>query len=92
MIDEHEERFDIKPVGVRYICEFCHEGEMIMTDDNNDVRLAVMTYPPQIKHRCDKCGKEKLLTKSYPYIEWVSVKKEIPEASNKLEGHEIKIN
>ena len=60
----NEERFQIKPEGVRYICEFCNEGEM--------------KYIPHIpadnhlyEHECTKCKKHMLLPKVYPYIDWV---------------------
>lgn len=68
---EHERTFPIKPIGVKYICEFCGEGEMKVSED---ARTFVLTSnPPLIKHVCTKCGKEMLLPKSYPYVEWVPV-------------------
>lgn len=60
----NEEAFCIRHIGVRYICEFCHEGEMKYLapgDDNAGLSL----------HRCTKCNKEMLLPKMYPYIEWI---------------------
>lgn len=60
----NEEAFCIRHIGVRYICEFCHEGEMKYLapgDDNAGLFL----------HRCTKCNKEMLLPKMYPYIEWI---------------------
>lgn len=67
---EHERSFPIKPVGVKYICEFCGEGEMKVS---GDARTLILTSnPPLIKHVCTKCGKEMLLPKSYPYVEWVT--------------------
>lgn len=66
----HEEAFPVRPVGIRYICEFCNEGEQIAIPDQ--VVNVQMTYPERymIKHRCNKCGKEMMLPKSYPYISW----------------------
>ena len=60
----NEEAFCIRHIGVRDICEFCHEGEMKYLapgDDNAGLFL----------HRCTKCNKEMLLPKMYPYIEWI---------------------
>lgn len=65
---EHEETFNLKPVGVRYICEFCNEGEM-KVDPSGDA-ATIMTNPPLIPHKCTKCGKTMHLRKQYPYIEW----------------------
>ena len=30
---EREEMFNLHPVGVRYICDFCNEGEMKVVKD-----------------------------------------------------------
>ena len=60
---EHEELFEVKPIGVRYICEFCNEGEMIYSASSNTVQAL---YP----HKCSKCHKDMMLPKIYPYIEW----------------------
>lgn len=67
---EHERTFPIKPIGVKYICEFCGEGEMKVSEDAHTFVLT--SNPPLIKHVCTKCGKEMLLPKSYPYVEWVA--------------------
>ncbi len=64
----NEQLFEVKPVGVKYICEFCNEGEMIHSYKDH--------YSPEeydcrmIPHTCDKCGKVMKLPKIYPYIEW----------------------
>lgn len=71
---ENEELFKIKPIGVRYKCPFCNEGEMIVTNDPVDMPLVhyIGEAPPIMrKHRCNKCSKEMKLPKSYPYIEWI---------------------
>lgn len=68
-LNEHERAFPIKPVGIKYVCEFCNEGEM-RVDPNGD-QCVLMTNPSMIPHKCTKCGKTMHLTKSYPYIEWV---------------------
>lgn len=77
---EHEETFKIIPVGVRYICEFCGKGEMIAVNDEAVIVPAIdSSLPFMRKHRCNKCGGELKLPKTYPYIEW------IPEDENKEE-------
>lgn len=67
-LNEHEQLFPIYPVGVKYICEFCKNGEMQV--DTSEPMLAC--DPPLIAHRCNKCGKIMHLPKQYPYIEWKS--------------------
>lgn len=63
-LKEQEEAFNIRHFGVRYICEFCHEGEMrYFSPGDDNAGLFV--------HRCTHCNKEMLLPKMYPYIEWV---------------------
>lgn len=68
-LNEHEEFFEIKPIGVRYICEFCGKGEMKM--DNSTQNMTLTLVPPLIKHVCTNCGKDMFLPKSYPYVEWL---------------------
>lgn len=71
----HEEMFELHPYGVRYKCEFCNEGEQVVVKDEVITVPLVMKVgnsqsPIMRKHRCNKCGKEMMLPKSYPYIEW----------------------
>ena len=63
----NEERFQIKPEGVRYICEFCNEGEMKFAPERQE------DNGPLYTHVCTKCNKEMLLQKVYPYIDWIPV-------------------
>ena len=72
-LNPNEKAFKIIPVGIKYVCEFCHEGEMITIKDDNNTLVVNMVdvHPLMIKHRCNKCSKEMLLPKSYPYIEWI---------------------
>lgn len=71
----HEQAFSIKPVGIKYICEFCHEGEMIR--DKNGPRTTLLSNPPFYQHVCTKCGKIMHLPKIYPYVEWIDVNDQI---------------
>ena len=67
-----ERTFDIKPVGVKYICEFCNEGEMVYENNQPIFVETINTQPVMHSHVCTKCGKTMLLPKMYPYIEWIS--------------------
>ena len=67
ILKEHEQAFNIKPVGVKYICELCNDGEMIV-DPYGDT---LMSNPPLIPHKCNKCSGTMHLPKQYPYIEWI---------------------
>lgn len=59
------------PVGVRYICEFCNEGEMKF-DRSQPVGIPEPgMMPTMFPHVCEKCGKAMLLPKMYPYVDWV---------------------
>ena len=64
---EHEAVFNIKPIGVKRICEHCGEGEMV----KDKTELLRLTNPPMFPHVCNKCGGKLSLPKQYPYIEWI---------------------
>lgn len=73
-LSENEERFEIRPIGIRYKCPYCHEGEMksIIGEESlikikNDGKI---NNPLLFRHICTKCNKTLLLPKQYPYIEW----------------------
>lgn len=71
--NEHERMFELIPVGVNYVCEFCHEGNMMV--DVNETLVIEYTDKPTMAlrtHICDKCHKTMKLPKTYPYIEWVT--------------------
>ena len=70
----NEERFAIKPEGVRYICENCHEGEMKYEPNHEDITLDMKI--PMYIHRCEKCGTIMKLPRVYPYIDWIPLDKE----------------
>lgn len=69
-INKHEEYFELHPVGVKYICEFCNEGEMQVNTD--PVSAAYTSMPQMYEHKCNKCGKTYLLPKSYPYVKFMT--------------------
>lgn len=60
-----EKEFLVKPIAIKYICNFCKEGEMEPTGEN-DWSLDI----PKFKHRCNKCGEELFLDKKYPQIKY----------------------
>lgn len=68
-ISEHERVFELVPIGIKYICEFCNKGEQRMSPDNSfnpsDGK------PLMLKHVCSECGKEMMLPKPYPFVEWI---------------------
>jgi len=69
---EFEATFELKPIGVKRICEHCNEGEMEYVFE--DTAGSFDNFKTSMKkHRCKKCGGELLLPKIYPYIEWVKV-------------------
>ena len=61
---KHEELFKLTPIGVRYICEHCNEGEMKVVNPPEQNPLSFF------KHECSKCKGVLYLQKCYPYIEW----------------------
>ncbi len=65
----HEEAFPIRPVGIRYRCELCGEGEQI-ADSHQTISVPLGGPKPMIVHHCNKCGGEMLLPKTYPYVSW----------------------
>ena len=70
---EHERVFELIPIGVNYVCEFCHEGNMIV--DTNETLIVELTDPPRMAlrtHICDKCQNTMKLPKTYPYVEWLT--------------------
>ena len=63
----NEETFEVQPLGIRYKCEFCNNGEQIYKrSDNQNVPSSNLYL-----HECNKCGKTMFLPKIYPYIEWL---------------------
>ena len=60
-----EERFEMKPYGVRYLCD-C-DGEMLPTGN------ILISNPPKFPHECEKCGKSVSLLERYPTVRWEEV-------------------
>ncbi|MEH7457717.1 hypothetical protein V7183_10890 [Bacillus sp. JJ1127] len=60
-----EQHFEVKPIGVKYICDTCQKGEMLPTGNNN-----FMVNTPQFEHKCNNCGTKIKLTDKYPLIRY----------------------
>ena len=65
---EHERKFEVRPVGVQYICEFCNEGQMLV--QHRVVKIEDIAGPHMFDHVCNNCGKHMQLPQAYPKIEW----------------------
>lgn len=59
-----EQNFEIVPVGIKYICDSCDDGEMEYTGN------MLMTHPARFAHRCKKCNSDQSFLKKYPTIEY----------------------
>lgn len=73
-MNEYEERFEVRPVGVRYRCEVCNRGYMEVTNDS--VFIPASTLPPgpiMRPHVCTNCGAKLTLPGTYPRIEWIPI-------------------
>lgn len=60
-----ETRFNITPVGIKYVCDECNKGEMVAVKD-----VGLLTYPIQYPHRCTVCDNTKNFFTTYPKIIW----------------------
>ena len=58
-----EQRFEMKPYGVKYMCDEC-SVEMVASD------RILMSFPAQVPHTCPKCEKIVNLKERYPLVRW----------------------
>lgn len=58
-----EETYKIEPIGVKYICDKCKEGEMLPTGNNDWA-----TNPPQFEHACTFCNQIENFEEKYPLV------------------------
>jgi hypothetical protein len=60
-----EQRYELKPFGVRYVCKCGNEmeytGQMLMSD------------PPQFVHLCNECNSKENLREKYPTVRWEAI-------------------
>ena len=57
-----ERTFEIKQVGVEYVCDSCGVGTMEKTG------MALLSNPAQYVHRCNNCGHDASFRTTYPGI------------------------
>lgn len=60
-----ERNFEVKPIGVKYICDKCGDGEMLPTGKMKMFETHAL-YP----HICNKCATEKDFIEKYPLIRY----------------------
>lgn len=67
-----EVAFTLIPIGIRYTCEFCKQGEMKVIL-NNHLAPTIGGEPHSMadNHECTSCKKQMYLPRMYPYIEYV---------------------
>lgn len=65
-----EEIFDVKPIGIRYVCDYCGKGEMVPTGKND-----WSVNPPKLEHMCKKCEFKMILNEKYPLIRYTPLAK-----------------
>lgn len=56
-----EQRFEVRNVGIDYICDTCGKGKMFPHGN-----AMLMSNPPQFPHKCDNCEATKNLRERYP--------------------------
>lgn len=62
---EMEEIFNVKTIGVKYICDSCKEGEMQQTG-----KMKMYDNHANFIHKCDNCGHEIELREKYPLVRY----------------------
>ena len=72
-LKEHEVMVPLQPIGIKYKCEYCNQGDMIAMPNRAPKMPIAPGGKPLIYHKCTKCGKEMLLTEVYPKIEWMEI-------------------
>ncbi|UOK49472.1 hypothetical protein KU891_29105 (plasmid) [Bacillus tropicus] len=63
-----EQTFEVRPFGVKYICDSCGEGEMLHTGE-----IKWRSSPPELAHECNQCGHKEYFHDKYPLIRWESL-------------------
>ena len=59
-----ERIYDVKIVGVDYVCDECGTGLMESTG------VALMSNPPWYPHHCSHCGATKNISERYPTVRY----------------------
>lgn len=68
-----EVKSEVRPVGVRYMCDECEGGEMIPT---GRVIQLISTVPPKFEHMCKLCGAKENLAEQFPAIRFESMEED----------------
>lgn len=63
-----EKTFEVKPIGVRYICDVCNKGEMSQTG-----QLKMYEHHATFVHKCNNCKHELELNEKYPLIRYEQI-------------------
>lgn len=58
-----EKEFEVKTVGIDYVCDVCGVGTMSHTG------IVLSSNPPQYPHKCWNCGHEQTYYSRYPRTE-----------------------
>lgn len=66
-----EQQFEVKPVGVKYVCDSCGKGDMVYRGGNGDMIL--LGKDIKFKHYCYTCKCEKVFCKKYPFVDYVVI-------------------
>ena len=56
-------KIPVETFQVYEVCEKCGKGVYVRDGDT-----VLTSYPPQYRHKCNKCGDIKLFNIEYPYI------------------------
>lgn len=60
-----EKTFEIKPLGVKYICDECCKGEMLSTR-----KMKMFDNHAEFSHSCNYCKVERYFLEKYPLIRY----------------------
>ena len=58
-----EREFELRPVGVDYICDKCNTGVMELSGN-----MMLTTHPPLYPHQCNACGHMQNFDQKYPTV------------------------
>ncbi|MGO1061082.1 hypothetical protein ACTL32_18370 [Planococcus sp. FY231025] len=61
-----ENFYDVRSIGVKYICDSCKQGEMVITGKSDWI-----ADPPKFEHTCDNCKEINFFIEKYPTIRFV---------------------
>lgn len=63
-----EVTFDVKPIGINYICDSCQKGEMNQTGE-----VKMYEHHATFVHKCSNCSEKKELKEKYPLIRYQQI-------------------